>query len=80
MKKLRRIDKRPLVLVTWRDAHSDMRVRPHKSFFMHTVGWVVKAGPRWTTLAGEQGKWALGRYRGYTRIPTANVVSIRRLK
>jgi hypothetical protein len=69
-----------LVVVAWRDACHAIDYRPKGEFIMYTVGWLLKAGRKWTTVASEQGNKTEGRYRGYTRIPTDNVLKVWRLK
>jgi hypothetical protein len=70
---------KPLVMVTWRDAHSAMSYRPEGDYPMYTVGWLLKRGRRWTTLADETSKKG-SKWRGYTRIPTPNVLAVRTLR
>lgn len=78
---------RPLVLVTWNDAHSpastdviraDALEKVHGSLPMITVGWVLRDDPDGITVAGEY--CGEEDYRNGTFIPRNMVVSMVALK
>jgi hypothetical protein len=63
------------ILVTWRDAHFDFEERDVRTdYLVHTVGFVVKEGPLFLSVAQEVLPDGDG-YRAVTHIPHAVVIN-----
>jgi len=72
----------PLVLVTWRDAFFDFERgaddRDRTDYLVRTVGFLVRRGPRFVTLAQEVLPDGEG-YRAVTHVPLPVVEHIQHL-
>jgi hypothetical protein len=69
----------PLVVVTWRDAwfdfdHADA-TEPRSDYLVTTVGFVIREGPRFVSIAQEVLPDGDG-FRAVTHIPVAVIVSV----
>jgi hypothetical protein len=71
------------VRVTWRDAHSDERIREdladvNEDYLVVTVGIVISAGPKFLRIADEHLPNEDG-WRGVSSIPVENLTKIEKL-
>lgn len=62
-----------VVMITWRDAHSDLESMEYDDYLVKTVGWLIEDGPKFVGLADELLPHDNG-FRGHTRIPIECVV------
>jgi len=72
-----------VVRVTWRDAHSDERIREdlsdlNEEYLVVTIGIVMAAGPKFLRIADERLPNEDG-WRGVSSIPIENLVKVEKL-